>query len=91
MNPANLLLDNETGQIDMAMVAAAADLRAAREFGSPNYPPSYLREATQYMLDRAAAMQVGWKRDRGIDPWAGVEMVKMSIPTWGASGDGFGR
>lgn len=90
-SPMDRLIDSETGEIDAAMVSAAADLRAAREFGGPGYPPRYLRSAEQHVRDRAEAMRRNWHLVRGM-PMPGEEvLVTGFVPSWGASGDSFRR
>jgi hypothetical protein len=46
------MIDPYTGEVDTLAIAQRAPLRAAAEYGSPNYPPSYLRDATA-LADRA--------------------------------------
>jgi hypothetical protein len=60
------LIDPETGLIDPLAIAGAAPLRAAREYGGPNFPPLYLRQATQWLMERARAEQRAWRRDHGL-------------------------
>jgi hypothetical protein len=56
----------DTGEIDPIKVAEVATLRAAREFGSPNFPPTYLRNATQLVVDRARALRTNWRQHHGL-------------------------
>jgi hypothetical protein len=56
----------ESGEIDHAAIAERAPLRAAREYGSPDFPPKYLRESTQWLTERAEAERRAWRRDRGL-------------------------
>lgn len=85
------LVNQETGQIDQMALTEASELRAAREYGSPVYPPAYLRMSRQWVEDRAAAEQRQWHRDRNL-PVPGEEvLVTGFVPDWGASGDSYGR
>lgn len=83
------LLNQETGQLDQLAIAEATQLRAAREYGSPNFPPAYLRMATEWVQDRARLERFDWRRSRGLpsDDAASVVM----LPDWGSSGDSYGR
>lgn len=85
----DLLIDHATGDIDTAMVSVASELRAIREFGSPNYPPRVLREATAFCNERAQNMRMAWRQHRGL-PYDG-ELTTFNQPDWGASGDSFRR
>lgn len=57
----NRLINTETGEIDQIALTEAAKVYATREYGSPNYPPSYQRAADQWVRDRAEAMQLNWQ------------------------------
>jgi hypothetical protein len=81
------MIDQETGLPDQIAIAAAAKARAEREFGGINPPPCYLREATAWCQDRAAAMARAWRRERGLP--VEESLVLMAMPAWGASGDSF--
>lgn len=81
------LVNQDTGEIDMLAVGIRANVRAANEYGSGNYPPVYLRRATEWMLERARLERFDWRRSRGLpsdDPTTTVMM-----PGWGASGDSY--
>lgn len=85
------MIDVESGDIDAVAVDEAARLRAAREWGGPDYPPRYYREAEQWCRERAEGMRRCWHRDRGL-PVPGEEvLVTGFVPDWGASGDSFRR
>jgi hypothetical protein len=60
------MIDPNTGEIDALAIAERAPLRAAREWGGPDFPPSYLREATQWLTDRAMGERLCWRRDHGL-------------------------
>lgn len=81
------MIDQETGLPDPIAIAAAAKARAEREFCGINPPPCYLREATAWCNERAAAMARGWRRERGLP--IDENIVWASLPAWGASGDSF--
>lgn len=49
----NLLNDQTTGEIDLAYIQTVAPLRAIREWGDLNPPPSVVRGSVQYLQDRA--------------------------------------
>lgn len=78
----------DTGEIDHIAVAERAQLRAAREYGSPDFPPGILRSATQWCMDRARSERYDWLRQRGLPD--DRPMCTMAVPAWGSSGDSFG-
>ena len=85
------LIDHTAGAIDLPVVAEAARLRAAREYGGPNFPPRYLRDAEAWCLERADNMRKAWHRERGL-PVPGEEVLVTGFcPDWGSSGDSYGR
>ena len=83
------LINAETGEIDMLHVGQTAHIRASREYGSPDYPPRYLREATDWALERAGCERRNWRLMRGLP--ADESTTMMQVPSWGSSGDSFGR
>ena len=83
------MIHPDTGEVDTLAIAQRAPLRAASEYGGPNYPPSYLRSATAWLAERAASERRCWRRDHGLPD--DTECVMMMVPDWGNSGDGFGR
>lgn len=82
------MINPETGEVDQIIAAERAQLRAAREYGSPDFPPSYLRAATEWCMDRAQSERYDWHRSRGLPD--DRPTCTMAIPAWGASGDSFG-
>lgn len=60
------MIDPDTGEIDPVIVAERAQLRATREYGSPNFPPGFLRSATEWCMDRAHSERYDWRRSRGL-------------------------
>lgn len=60
------LIDQETGQIDWAALKEFSRLRACREFGGSNPPPSYLRDAIRWHRSNAESMQLRWRMKRGL-------------------------
>lgn len=83
------MIDPETGEIDPALVTERAQLRAAREYGSPDFPPGYLRSATQWCMDRAQSERYDWRRTRNLPD--DRPTCTMTVPAWGASGESFAR
>jgi hypothetical protein len=81
------LINTETGEIDSLTVAERAGLRACREWGGPDAPPSYQREALQWTLERARAERLQWRQMRGLPDES--PCVMMAVPAWGSSGDSF--
>jgi hypothetical protein len=77
-----------TGEIDPIIVAEAAKVRAAHQFGSPDFPPSYLREATAWCQDRAEGMRLCWRDHHGL-PRERQEYV--TITPFGRPGEGVRR
>jgi hypothetical protein len=60
------MIDEETGEINHARMIERADLRACREWGGPNPPPSYVREAHSWCLERARSERLQWRDNRGL-------------------------
>lgn len=60
------MINPDTGEIDHLVVAERAQLRAAREYGSPDFPPGYLRSATEWCMNRAQSERYDWRRSRGL-------------------------
>lgn len=56
----------DTGEIDPVLVAERAQLRATREYGSPDFPPGFLRSATEWCMDRAHSERYDWRRSHGL-------------------------
>ncbi len=86
--PYTPMIHANTGEIDHIAVAERAQLRAASEYGSPNFPPGYLRSATEWCMDRAQSERYDWRRTRNLPD--DRPMCTMEIPAWGNSGDSFG-
>lgn len=84
----NPMIHADTGEIDHLAVAERAQLRAAREYGSPDFPPGYLRSATEWCMDRAQRERYDWRRSNGLPD--DRPTCTMAIPAWGSSGDSFG-
>jgi hypothetical protein len=83
------LIDPNTGKLDHLAIAERARLRAAREYGSPDFPANYLRMALQWCNERAQSERLAWRRDHGLPDDSAVTMV--TLPAWGASGDSYAR
>ena len=83
------LIDPNTGKLDNLAIAESARLRAAREYGAPDFPPTYLRRALEWANDRAQSERLAWRRDNNLSDDSPT--IMMHIPEWGASGDGFGK
>lgn len=60
------LIDQETGEIDRLYIMEHAKLRAAREWGGPNFPPVYLRNQLLDLHALAAIMRKRWRDARGL-------------------------
>jgi hypothetical protein len=60
------MIDQETGEIDHARLIERADLRACREYGGPNPPPSYIREAISWCTERARSERLEWRDSHGL-------------------------
>jgi hypothetical protein len=56
----------ESGEIDRLEIVKRAPFRAEREWGGPNFPPKYLREAIDWLTLRAEAERREWRRDHGL-------------------------
>jgi hypothetical protein len=83
------MIDTETGEVDSILVAQRAETRACSEWGGPNPPPSYQRQALAWCLERANSERLQWRSDRGLPD--DTPMIEMNLPSWGASGDSYGR
>ena len=64
-------------------------MRAQREYGGCAPPVSYVRNEIRNLKGTAEIMRKRWRDARGMADDAAYVVVNM--PTWGASGDGFGR
>lgn len=60
------MIHADTGEIDHLAVAERAQLRAAREYGGPDFPPGYLRSATEWCMARAQSERYDWRRSHGL-------------------------
>lgn len=60
------MIDTETGEIDSLRVVARAETRACSEWGGPNPPPSYHRQALAWCLERAQSERLQWRDERGL-------------------------
>jgi len=83
------MINPETGEIDEALIHERASLRAAHDFGSPSFPPATYRSELQWCRDRAANEHLDWRRRHGLPDDTVTTMVM--VPSWGCSGDSFGR
>ena len=89
MASVDLLLNHQTGEIDWTWLKRLALARAQGEYGNSNPPIRYVRSAIRELRDRASSMRTAWRRDHGLRDDS--HMVMVNVPTWGNSGDGFGR
>ena len=85
------LVNQDTGEIDHAAVVEYADLRACREYGGPNPPPAYIRASVSWTVERSRAERRQWQRQHNLPVDGEQELVTGFVPTWGSSGDSFGR
>lgn len=85
-DPASLV-DAETGELDLMAIRDRAHILASRDFGAPNYPPSYFRSRELDVTDLARVMRVRWRRAHGLPDDTPCTMV--DVPAWGDSGDSF--
>jgi hypothetical protein len=83
------LIDPNTGKLDHLAIAERARLRAAREYGSPDYPPNCLRTALEWCNERAQAERLAWRRDHGLPDDSQTTLAVL--PAWGSSGDSYAR
>jgi hypothetical protein len=84
-----LPLITDTGELDMLAIAQRASLRASADYGGPNYPPSRLRQWEAATMDRAQSERRVWRREHGLPDDTVTTMIE--VPSWGNSGEGFGR
>lgn len=59
-------IDQETGEFDHHYIMEQATLRAAAAYGSPEFPPSFLRSELLNLHDVARIMRKRWREDRGL-------------------------
>lgn len=64
-DPASLV-DSETGELDLIAIRDRADVLASRDFGAPNYPPSYYRGHELNVTDLARVMRKRWRAAHGL-------------------------
>jgi hypothetical protein len=74
------MIDTETGEVDSILVAQRAETRACSEWGGPNPPPSYQRQALAWCLERANSERLQWRDSRGL-PREDVGTL-TDISTW---------
>jgi len=72
------MIDPETGEIDHHLVIERADLRAIREWGSSPPPPSYIRSALSWCMDRARSERLQWRDARGLPREDEGQLVDIS-------------
>jgi len=72
------MIDQDTGEIDSILVAQRAEARACREWGGPNPPPNYHRQALAWCLERAASERLQWRDERGLPREDAGELVDIS-------------
>lgn len=82
------LINQSTGEIEMAALVQRAAARAEEQHGGTNYPAWCLRDSLEWLKARAEAERREWRRDRGLPD--DTVVVLVNLPEWGASGDGFG-
>jgi len=80
MSILNHLINEHTGEVDNIAVLEAATLRAAREYGSPNYPAAYFRDQLRWCQDRARDLRTAWRRDNGLPD--DQPFFVMHFPDW---------
>lgn len=85
----HLLINQETGDIDMVAVHKIAAVRAMREFGSANYPPAYLRDAINFYMSAAQMMHHRRRAELGLpdlQEYAPMsEMLARGLEQYGAN------
>lgn len=60
------LINQDTGEIDMAAVRARAARRAVSEWCGDNPPDSYIRMALNWAMGRAHDERLEWRRKHGL-------------------------
>jgi len=60
------LIDAETGELDHHYIMEQAKVRAARDYGSPEFPPNYLRSHLLDLQDTARIMRKRWRDKNGL-------------------------
>jgi hypothetical protein len=75
------LIDPETGELDAAAIRDRADVLSCRDYGAPNYPPSYFRSHEMNVTDVARIMRVRWRAAHGLPDDTPCTM--MQVPTLG--------
>lgn len=60
------MIDTETGEILSDLVTERAHLAASREWGGPDYPPRYHRQAMESVMERARSERLQWRQARGL-------------------------
>lgn len=72
------MIDPETGEVDNHLVTERAKLRAAKEWGGPDYPPRYLRQELEWCTERAHSERLQWRDNRGLPREDVGELVDIS-------------
>jgi hypothetical protein len=79
------LIHQRSGRMNLKRIREKGMLRAQREYGGPNPPPSWVRDGENWWRDRAEIIQRRWRAANGLPN----ETVTVNMPSWGASGDSF--
>lgn len=74
----DLLIDQDTGTIDVAAVRERATLMACRDYGGHNPPPAYIRSCQRAVMDLAIGIRATWLFDRGLPADGELELVDVS-------------
>jgi hypothetical protein len=85
----DLLIDQETGEINWSYVKLAAMVLARKDYGGDAPPTMYVRNAIRRLSERARAVRVNWRQHRGLPDDSA--MVTVHMASWGASGDSYAR
>lgn len=74
----DLLIDQETGEVDVAAVAERAFVMACGDYGGPNPPMAYIAPRRRAVADLALAIRRHWRRDNGLPDDTACTMVDVS-------------
>jgi class 3 adenylate cyclase len=85
----DMLIDQETGQIDWMVLKQRALSQARRHYVGRNPPTYEVRNELDSLKQIARIMRRRWRESHGLPD--DTVYVQMDVAAWGASGDGFGR
>jgi len=83
----DLLINQDTGELDWSFIKRHAVVRAEREFGGCAPPVSYVRDEIRTLQDRAAIMRKRWRDAHGLPD----DTIYTTVTAFGVQREGVRR